>query len=107
MTPDSEFSYYSAAVAAGAGYLAPGYKIGGNTLINMSGAFMTDGPDLSAQGGAIAGSLAGGYFGKYTPVLVGKFGTELPSFAYDISGSYIFEYGNDATKTLIKKIEDK
>ncbi|TPG55388.1 hemagglutinin repeat-containing protein [Ewingella americana] len=107
MTPDGEFSYYSAAVAAGAGYLAPGYKIGGNTLINMSGAFMTDGPDLSAQGGAIAGSLAGGYFGKYAPVLVGKFGTELPSFAYDISGSYISEYGSDATKTLIKKIEDK
>ncbi|MFD3227136.1 VENN motif pre-toxin domain-containing protein, partial [Rahnella aceris] len=107
MAPDGEFSYYSAAVAAGAGYLAPGYKIGGNTLINMGGAFMTDGPSLSGQGGAIAGSVFGGGFGKYAPVLVGKFGNELPGFAYDISGSYIFEYGNDATKTLIKKIEGK
>ncbi len=105
MAPGGEFSYYSAAVAAGAGYLAPGYIIGGNTLINMGGAFMTDGPDLSAQGGAIAGSLAGGSFGKYAPVLVGKFGKELPNFAYDISGSYVFEYGNDATKILMKKIE--
>jgi filamentous hemagglutinin len=62
---------------------------------------------LSGQGGAIAGSVFGGGFGKYAPVLVGKFGNELPGFAYDISGSYIFEYGNDATKTLIKKIEGK
>lgn len=47
MSPDSKFSYYSAVVAAGAGYLAPGYKIGGNTLINMGGTFMTDGPSLT------------------------------------------------------------
>lgn len=82
MAPDGEFSYYG---AAGAGHLAPGYKIGGNTLINMGGAFMTDGPDLSAQGGAITGSLAGGAFGKYAPVLVSKFGIKLPGFAYDCS----------------------
>ncbi|WP_338534182.1 hypothetical protein ACEPWQ_22660 [Leclercia adecarboxylata] len=59
MAPDGEFSYYSATVAAGAGYLAPGYNIGGNTLINIGGAFMADGPRLSGQGGAIAGSLMG------------------------------------------------
>jgi filamentous hemagglutinin len=47
MARDGEFSYYSATVAAGAGYLAPEYNIGGNTLINMGGAFMTDGPSLS------------------------------------------------------------
>ena len=107
MAPGDEFNYYSAAVAAGAGYLAPGYRIGGNTLINMGGAFMTDGPDLSSQAGAISGSLAGGYYGKYASVLVGKFGKELPGFVYEISCSYISEYGNDATTDLIKKIEDK
>ena len=102
MAPGGEFSYYSAAVAAGAGYLAPGYKIGGNTLINMGGAFMTDGPYLSSQGGAVAGSLAAGTFGKYAPGLVDKFGTELPSFAYDILGGMGFEYINDSTKDALK-----
>ncbi|MBU9849290.1 hemagglutinin repeat-containing protein, partial [Rahnella aceris] len=73
MAPGGEFSYYSAAVAAGAGYLAPGYKIGGNTLINMGGAFMTDGLSLSGQGGAIAGSVFGGGFGKYAPDLLAPY----------------------------------
>jgi filamentous hemagglutinin len=107
LAPGDEFNYYSAAVAAGAGYLAPGYRIGGNILINMGGAFMIDGPHLSSQAGSISGSLAGGYYGKYAPVLVGKFEKELPGFVYEISSSYISEYGNDATKDLIKKIEDK
>ncbi len=108
MTPDSEFSYYSAAVAAGAGYLAPGYKIGGNTLINMGGAFMTDGPDLSAQGGAIAGSLFGGGVGKYVPMGVDKLiGKELPGFIYDIGAAFTFETANDASKEMLKDKKDK
>lgn len=90
---------YGAAVAAGAGYLAPGYKIGGNTLINMGGAFMTDGPDLSAQRGAIAGSLFGGGIGKYVPMGVDKLiGKELPGFIYDIGAAFTFETVNDASK---------
>lgn len=102
MSPDSEFSYYSVAVAAGAGYLAPGYKIGGNTLINMGGAFMTDGPSLTGQGGAIAGSLAGGYFGKYAPDLLAPYVGSFSGVIGDIGAASVFEISNDTVKELIK-----
>ncbi|MFY9996024.1 MAG: adhesin [Leclercia sp.] len=103
MSPESEFSYYSAAVAAGAGYLAPGYKIGGNTLINMGGAFMTDGPSFTGQGGAIAGSLAGGYFGKYAPDILAPYAGNASGFIGDIGGSFTFEYFNKKIKDSMEK----
>lgn len=107
MSPGSEFSYYSAAVAAGAGYLAPGYKIGGNTLINMGGAFMTDGPSLTGQGGAIAGSLAGGYFGKYAPKLIAPYVGAFSGVIGDIGSASVFEISNDTVKELIKNKDKK
>ncbi|GAB7449285.1 hypothetical protein OUHCRE12_37310 [Enterobacter kobei] len=107
MSPGSEFSYYSAAVAAGAGYLAPGYKIGGNTLINMGGAFMTDGPSLTGQGGAIAGSLAGGYFGKYAPKLIAPYVGAFSGVIGDIGSASVFEISNDTVKELIKNNDKK
>ncbi len=103
MAPGSEFSYYSAAVAAGAGYLAPGYKIGGNTLINMGGAFMTDGPSLSGQGGAIAGSVFGGGFGKYAPDLIAPYAGNASGFIGDIGGAFTFEYFNKKMKDSMEK----
>ncbi|ENU3990183.1 VENN motif pre-toxin domain-containing protein, partial [Enterobacter kobei] len=107
MSPGSEFSYYSAAVAAGAGYLAPGYKIGGNTLINMGGAFMTDGPSLTGQGGAIAGSLVGGYFGKYAPKLIAPYVGAFSGVIGDIGSASVFEISNDTVKELIKNKDKK
>jgi filamentous hemagglutinin len=107
MAPGSEFSYYSAAVAAGAGYLAPGYKIGGNTLINMGGAFMTDGPSLSGQGGAIAGSVFGGGFGKYAPDLLAPYAGSASSVLGDIGGALTFESINDRAKKILKNDESK
>ena len=103
MAPGSEFSYYSAAVAAGAGYLTPGYKIGGNTLINMGGAFMTDGPSLSAQSGAIAGSVFGGGFGKYAPDLLAPYAGNASGFIGDIGGAFTFEYFNKKMKDSMEK----
>jgi len=104
MAPGSEFSYYSAAVAAGAGYLAPGYKIGGNTLINMGGAFITDGPSLSGQGGAIAGSVFGGGFGKYAPDLLAPYiGQSYSGLIGDAGGAFTFETVNDAFKKATQK----
>ncbi|MGP6472806.1 hemagglutinin repeat-containing protein [Rahnella aceris] len=107
MAPGSEFSYYSAAVAAGAGYLAPGYKIGGNTLINMGGAFMTDGPSLSGQGGAIAGSVFGGGFGKYAPDLLAPYAGSASGVLGDIGGALTFESINDRAKQILKNDESK
>ncbi len=107
MAPDGEFSYYSATVAAGAGYLAPGYNIGGNTLINMGGAFMTDGPSLSGQGGAIAGSLAGGTFGKYAPDLLAPYAGSASGVLGDIGAALIFESINDRTKNIVNEKEKK
>jgi filamentous hemagglutinin len=107
MAPGSEFSYYSAAVAAGAGYLAPGYKIGGNTLINMGGAFMTDGPSLSGQGGAIAGSVFGGGFGKYAPDLLAPYAGSASGVLGDIGGALTFESINDRAKKILKNDESK
>ncbi|WP_325941964.1 VENN motif pre-toxin domain-containing protein [Leclercia adecarboxylata] len=107
MSPESEFSYYSAAVAAGAGYLAPGYNIKGNTLINMGGAFMTDGTSLSGQGGAIAGSLAGGYFGKYAPDLLVPYVGSFSGVIGDIGSASVFEISNDTIKELIKNKDKK
>ena len=103
MAPGGEFSYYSAAVATGAGYLAPGYKIGGNTLINMGGAFMTDGPSLSGQGGAIAGSVFGGGFGKYAPDLIAPYAGNASGFIGDIGGAFTFEYFNKKMKDSMEK----
>ena len=107
MAPGSEFSYYSAAVAAGAGYLAPGYKIGGNTLINMGGAFMTDGPSLSGQGGAIAGSVFGGGFGKYAPDLLAPYAGSFSGVIGDIGSASFFEISNDKVKELINNKDNK
>ncbi|MCL9645071.1 VENN motif pre-toxin domain-containing protein [Rahnella bonaserana] len=107
MAPGSEFSYYSAAVAAGAGYLAPGYKIGGNTLINMGGAFMTDGPSLSGQGGAIAGSVFGGGFGKYAPDLLAPYAGSFSGVIGDIGSASFFEISNDTVKELINNKDNK
>ena len=107
MARDGEFSYYSATVAAGAGYLAPGYNIGGNTLINMGGAFMTDGPSLSGQGGAIAGSLAGGTFGKYAPDLLAPYAGSASGVLGDIGAALIFESINDRTKNIVNEKEKK
>ncbi len=98
---------YGAAVAAGAGYLAPGYKIGGNTLINMGGAFMTDGPDLSAQRGAIAGSLFGGGVGKYAPSLLAPYAGSASGVLGDIGGALTFESINDRAKQILKSEEKK
>ena len=104
MAPGGEFSYYSAVVATGAGYLAPGYKIGGNTLINMGGAFMTDGPSLSGQGGAIAGSVFGGGFGKYAPDLLAPYiGQSYSGLIGDAGGAFTFETVNDAFKKATQK----
>ncbi|MEN4909633.1 hypothetical protein [Rahnella bonaserana] len=89
--------------AAGAGYLAPGYKIGGNTLINMGGAFMTDGPSLSGQGGAIAGSVFGGGFGKYAPDLLAPYAGNASGFIGDIGGAFTFEYFNKKMKDSMEK----
>lgn len=102
MGSDGEFSYYGAAVAAGAGYLAPGYKIGGNTLINMGGAFMTDGFSSSAQGGAIIGTIAGGAFGEFAPVILKPMLGPASGYIGDIGGAFSFEYTNDVTKETMK-----
>jgi filamentous hemagglutinin len=93
--------------AAGAGYLAPGYKIGGNTLINMGGAFMTDGPSLSGQGGAIAGSVFGGGFGKYAPDLLAPYAGSASGVLGDIGGAQTFESINDRAKKILKNDESK
>ena len=107
MAPDGEFSYYSAAVAAGAGYLSPAYGIGGNALINMGGAFMTDGTNLSAQGGAVAGSLAGGAFGKYAPSLLAPYAGGASGVLGDLGAALTFESVNDRMKNIINEKEKK
>lgn len=103
MDSDGEFSYYGAVVAAGAGYLSPGYKIGGNTLINMGGAFMTDGFSSSAQGGAIIGTVAGGAFGEYAPIILKPVLGSAAGYIGDIGGEFSFEYSNQVTKETMKE----
>ncbi len=105
MAPDSEFSYYSATVVAG-GYLAPGYNISGNTLINMGGAFMTDEPRLFGQGSTIAGSLAGETFGKYAPDLLAPYAGSASGVLGDIGVALAFESINDRAKNIVDKKEE-
>ncbi|AWH87789.1 hemagglutinin repeat-containing protein [Limnobaculum parvum] len=98
MEPSDHMDYYSTVVATGTGFMAPGRGIIQNMVINMGGAFMTDGPDLSAQSGAIAGSLAGGAFGKYVPALAKPYIGSLSGIVTDIGSSFSYEIVNDATK---------
>ncbi|WP_157953019.1 hypothetical protein [Limnobaculum parvum] len=63
---------------------------------------MTDGPDLSAQSGAIAGSLAGGAFGKYVPNILMPYTGAFSGLIGDIGSSVTFEMTNDTVKELTK-----
>lgn len=73
----------------------------------MCGAFMTDGPSLTGQGGAIAGSMAGGYFGKYAPDLLAPYAGSASSVLGDIGGALTFESINDRMKKILKSEEPK
>ncbi|MGT8859021.1 VENN motif pre-toxin domain-containing protein, partial [Enterobacter sp. 186315] len=104
---NESWNYRSSAAAFASGMLAPGRYIPANIAIGMGGAWFSDGLNGASQAGAALGGLAGGAFGTFAPMGVGKIiGKDLPGFAYDIGGAYIFEYGNDATKDLIKKFGD-
>ncbi|WP_246862534.1 hypothetical protein [Pantoea sp. SO10] len=71
----------------------------------MGGAFITDGPNLSVQSGAIAGSIAGSSFGKYVPELLTPYVGSFSGVIGDIGSASVFETSNDVTKELINNKE--
>ena len=64
---------------------------------------MTDGFSSSAQGGAIIGTVAGGAFGEYAPIILKPVLGSAAGYIGDIGGEFSFEYSNQVTKETIKE----
>ena len=58
-------------------------------------------------GGAIAGSLAGGYFGKYASDLLAPYVGSFSGVIGDIGSASVFEISNDTAKELLKNKDKK
>lgn len=100
---------YTGSLSAGVtGALAPGRGVWKNVGIAGGSAIFTDGANSIAIGSSVAGAAVGGLFGKYAPGFIEKsINKELPSFAYDLGGSFIYEVTNGAAKEALKPSDNK
>ena len=64
---------------------------------------MTDGPSLTSQSGAIAGSIAGESFGKYAKDLLAPYVESYSGVIGNIGSAFVLETSNDITKELKNK----